>query len=277
MKWVIRICCCLIVLGLILAFAGGMLGGAQEARTRFNARHELTLDKGFDILDDITDYATDDMFDDTFDDMFDDTFDDVQSFPNSAVKEIELTLSGANFQLVMTDDNSLYYTVDATDTLYENYSVGLLDDNKWKATLRCAQTKDHPIFIYLPAGKTYEDCQIDLGAGTLKAEGTLSAEEFDIHVGAGQIQLALNRFSAADVKVGAGTAALSLEDTWSDYAYDFQCGAGSLRVNDKEMITGIGQNSRDTGIHELEIKVGMGTVDLYVAEDSTRVHHEEKH
>ena len=292
MKTFIKICCGVLVFGLLLTVVGFACGGrslsasevpglrwavhtTENAIDRWNWRwgwESRVANWAQDFADDFTD-RWDDDWDDDWDENWDSHWHDdnehavLHGSPAAALPErdhdsvadVELRLGEGRFELRPADlqNGKAPYTVDGT--YFKHLYSGMDDSDTWVVDAR-GNGGNERIVIYLPADTTYSKVEIELGAGSLGADA-LACDELKLSVGAGAAELRGVLANDLDVEVGAGTAALGLDARWEDCGYQAEVGLGSITVNGKTLLAGVGETSR-SGSPMLDLEAGAGTIEI---------------
>lgn len=293
MKTFVKICLGVFGFGLVLTTIGFAFGGraltpsqipglhwaahtAGRTLDHWGGRHWRWEDRVSDWADD---FASD--FSDRWDDEWDDwdetwdshRYDDYEeravlhgspaaALPESdydSVTDIELRLGEGRFELRPADlqRGKTPYTVDGT--YFKHLRSGMEDSDTWVVDARGSGDNER-IMIYLPADAMYREVDIELGAGSIDADA-LQCDELKLSVGAGSAELRGVLASSLDVEVGAGRAKLELDARWADCGYDAEVGLGSISVNGKSLLLGVGEASRG-GSPMLDLEAGAGTIDI---------------
>ena len=155
-------------------------------------------------------------------------------------------------------------------------------NNEQRGWNRSYSGKNAPfITITLPKGFVAEELELEMGMGSLTADG-LAARESGLFVGMGE--MVLKNFTSGDcdmevgmgtmeitglitgrstINCGMGTAELKLSGNADEYGYTATVGMGSVTVGG-ESVGGLGGDvSRNTGAaNRFDIDCGMGTVEI---------------
>lgn len=283
MKTTVKICCAVLVLGLVLTGAGYALGGQplyhnewHNGWFRFAGRFlpasmgDKLTDKINDRVNDTIDSALDHVWDghgwdghDWDDGDWDDHLPRASSASldesvTGSVRKVDLELGRGTYVLVEADGDAAPFSVDCSEAI--RLDSGFKDKDTWYVKAR-GNSKGTPITIYLPEGFSADKIDISVGAGELDA-GTLRAREFELEVGAADVRIASLGFTEdADIEIGAGNAEIGLTETWGSYGYDMEAGLGDITVNGETIISGIGEVSRHGGRH-LSAEVGAGSLSI---------------
>lgn len=122
----------------------------------------------------------------------------------SNVAKLDIAVGGCTFEFQQSDDKEFY--VEATnagkfqcflqnDTLYVKSSQTVVED--WD------QFDDGEIILYIPANYSFEQVNVELGAGLMEIPDIATAE-MNLEVGAGQITVDYLQTEKCDIEVGMG-------------------------------------------------------------------------
>lgn len=123
------------------------------------------------------------------------------------VQKLEIEVGGCSLITKSSGDNSFYAEAQNIgkfqcfvegDTLYVK---SITSSRRWN------QLKNAKITLYVPDGSSFEEADIELGAGVLEFE-ELSAKQAFLEVGAGQIKISRARVQELEVNVGLGQIVL---------------------------------------------------------------------
>lgn len=104
------------------------------------------------------------------------------------------------------------------------------------------------IYLYLPEGCYWREADIELGAGSIYAEG-LNAGKLELEVGAGKIDIDGVNADSLEISVGAGEVALN-----------------QMNVRKLELEVSMGNISADgTVLGNIEAECSMGNIELYLS------------
>lgn len=140
----------------------------------------------------------------------------------------------------------------------------------------------YPIQIEIPKNKKFVDAEFQIGAGilevqdleaenltmyvgagTVETSGSIRANEAELGVGMGTMDIHFIEFTTGYVNCGMGTVTATLGGKRQDYGTDIDCGLGAVNVG-SESHSGV--SSLRTGDSNapkyMEIECGMGTVDI---------------
>ena len=304
----------LILVGLILGVASTAAGGGKDV-ARMAENGELTFDGEFF---DFSFLGAEVDFEDTFDfDGAEPLYDleDVEVFDGSTeilsgdisrmelavgnVTDFEIALGGGEFFIQGSEDGKFYLEAESAEKL----QVYAEDETLHLKALR-TKTNDvgMKMTLYIPADVSYDEMQLELGAGVFKLEVPLTLESFEGEVGAGQmiidgltcntmdINVGAGEFlgesilvnDEAELKVGAGHiglqgdvkgdldvecslggAELTLAGAEIDFNYEIECAAGSVVAGTAEFSGLSSERSVDNGASkEMNLECAMGAIEV---------------
>lgn len=128
-----------------------------------------------------------------------------QTFSELNSVNLDVELGGCMFYIEESSDGTFYVEGENTSKFqaYEEggtvYLKATRKTNVWDEIKKCVIT------LYIPAGHSFSDVQMDLGAGLMDL-GTLYSGSMTLAVGAGQITADFLQAESLDVSVGAGEA-----------------------------------------------------------------------
>lgn len=302
----------LILLGLIIGIAGAAAGGNREVR-RMAKNGELTFDSdffpiSFPDFDDGEDvllgggegfYDLDDK--EVFREGKEILSGDISymQLPVSAITKLQITLGGGEFKILPSEDEHFYLEAKSADKLqvYDEKNTLYL-----KAIRTAVHNPDTKVTLYIPDTVSYEELELELGAGVLRLEDAFTIREADIEVGAGQMFLKNLTCSDLEVEVGAGeligaglqvsekgaftvgaghlqvdadvtgnlavecamgSAELTLTGDEDAFDYEIDCAAGMIKVGDREFGGLSAERSLDNGAgRKMELECQMGAIEV---------------
>ncbi|MCM1112524.1 MAG: DUF4097 family beta strand repeat-containing protein [Muribaculum sp.] len=141
----------------------------------------------------------------------------------SAVRELEIEAGGCTVVLEDSEDEDFHVSVKKAKSYQGYVSDGTLH---LKCIRKSQETgSDCTLLLAIPAGYTFDEVEMVLGAGELRGKSTLTASELDIELGAGAITLDDLDVGRLDAEVGAGS--LEVSGGIREFA-DVECAAGSV-------------------------------------------------
>lgn len=161
------------------------------------------------------------------------------------------------------------------------------------------------VVIGIPAGKKFNDVDINASAGAVTIEHSLTGKDVTLEVDAGQMtaervtagelelvagagELILDDFSADELNIdcgvgnvkikgkvekeveatcGVGCIVLKLAGSQEDYDYDLSCGVGSIEINGKSF-SALGGNKHidNDAPGEISLDCGVGSIEVEIKE-----------
>ena len=136
------------------------------------------------------------------------------------------------------------------------------------------------ITLYLPAGYSWQEVDLEVGAGQIQAE-SLKINELDITVGAGEIRLSGMEVGSVGAEVGVGNFVaqgivtrsieaecamgnleLQLAGSRTDYDYELQCVAGNIKIGEEQYGGGVAKEQKiNNGAgRRVDLECSMGNI-----------------
>ena len=136
------------------------------------------------------------------------------------------------------------------------------------------------ITLYLPAGYSWQEVDLEVGAGQIQAE-SLKINELDITVGAGEIRLSGMEVGSLGAEVGVGNFVaqgivtrsieaecamgnleLQLAGSRTDYDYELQCVAGNIKIGEEQYGGGVAKEQKiNNGAgRRVDLECSMGNI-----------------
>ncbi|MDD3339867.1 MAG: hypothetical protein PHS82_13550 [Lachnospiraceae bacterium] len=158
-------------------------------------------------------------------DEYDEAVSEVSYYDVGDIKNLDLQIGTGTLTIREAEDDQ--FTLDTTNSL-------LTDVKTSGSTLKvdCASSGRNTsagIVLYVPSGIEFREVKIDVGAGKAECSTPLQAREFDLEVGAGQLDMEL-----------AGAQ--------EDYNYDVDCAIGQIKIGESSY-SGLGVEKEITNKH----------------------------
>ncbi|MBE5872140.1 MAG: DUF4097 domain-containing protein [Lachnospiraceae bacterium] len=215
------------------------------------------------------------------------------------IGKLDIDCGAAELLIKESEDDSVYLATNS----YVKVKYRVEDDDLYIKCKGKTGTDIHgKVELYLPKEVTAERIKIDLGAGTVKNETALHAEELfleigagdaslsdvtvqttEAHVGAGKLRfdkfvteelktdVAMGEFSfdgridqEAAVDVAMGNAEIQLSDSSDEYSCEVSVGAGEVTVGGQKM-AGAYDGEFGDGDKELNLDCSMGRIKVTFA------------
>lgn len=252
----------LLAVGFVLAAVAGTIRGrtaisdvveaATGGRVHLNLGNWWDFGNWWEVLDDIgdslgdVDYAIDESME--FNRSYDVLKGDVKKYSvGGNVKELDIEVGGCSLITKSSGDDSFYVEAQNIgkfqcfvegDTLYVK---SITSSRRWN------QLKNSRITLYVPDGCSFEEADIELGAGVLEFE-ELSAKQASLVVGAGQIKISRAKVHELEVNVGLGQIVLQ-----------------DMDVAELEAEIGMGElEARGAITEKADISCSMGNVEMTI-------------
>lgn len=279
MKKFVKVCLLLAAVCAILGVAACAAGAVMGAGT--GALHEAWQKNGFrnwswNIGSDTIDWEKEGN-----------TVKTLDSFAVNEVDSLEIDLKYGTLDIKENDKNEI--TVKAEKN-QEKFQVVLKDGVLNLEDVRNKSVKDHNyhILLLLPKGAEFQSIKINNDAGIIETDDiTLTAQDINIKVSAGEIVAEHLEAAKLELRVGAGNADIDevkAEDAEitcgvgnidveligdeKDYNYEIACGIGNISINEQSY-SSLGKdkmvdNHADKEIH---LDCGVGNITLITEEE----------
>lgn len=286
----------LIIIGGIISVIGASAGGWQMMR-------ELRSDEGWwHVVDRVTeayDWRHPDSRRDDWKAYGEGEYEDT-GIAGEAVRKLDIDIGGAALYIVESGDNNFGIKKEGRYK-YECYvDKGELHLENDSNGHRLNMPDNERIWLYVPAGMTFDSISISVGAG-LAEIGELRADEIELVAGAGVMvsdrivcrslaaetgagKVTLNGIEARDmtlnvgagyayaqgsvsgdldVECGVGAAELALAQTFEAYNYKVECAAGAVIIGDKSYSAFVDDKYIDNkALSECSLECSMGSIKI---------------
>lgn len=196
-------------------------------------------------------------------------------YSTDEVQDLEVEVRKAVLTVLPSSDSDIHVES------YNEKNKILLKDGRLKITYN-GRANDNQIYLYLPEGFTFREADIDVaagtadienlsadeldlevGAGVLTVNGTLTAGEMKCAVGAGSATIALLDAQKVELECGMGEMILTLQGSEADYRGKLECGIGALTYGDSDYSGPAStQELSGTGNRQLEAECEMGSLEI---------------
>lgn len=210
----------LLVIGFVMAIAGGILGGTAginevvDSVTDGKLQINLGNGNGFGITIDGEDWVNEQFHYEITDNMiFESEYSmmhgDVEKHAvGSNVNKLNIEAGGCAFYFEESEDSQFYVEAEGTG----KFQCFIKNDSLHVKTTRKVNSWDDydecKIKLYIPADYNFEKVTVQLGAGYLEMDD-ITAAEMDLEVGAGKITADELQAEKCDVEVGMGEILIS--------------------------------------------------------------------
>jgi hypothetical protein len=241
-----------IAIGLVLTIIGGCLGaGSAFAKMVGNGAFSFNWDSDHSTIDikDLTDVN--------------------EEFTD--IKKLDIDLKYGSLKVEKTDGNTCKVVAESVVKGFsckEKDGTLIIEDNISNAiNFGFDDDYDPTITLYIPQGSSYEDVDIDVGAGYVNASD-INTKDLSIDIGAGEFEG--NKINAKDAKLSVGAGHLLIEEFVTD-TVKLDCGTGKMEVygnvqSDSNIDCGIGDivlsvaNAESS--YDYDIDCGIGNVSV---------------
>lgn len=275
-KFCIMAALVVIAIGFLLSAAGRFTQGSDYAKGFLVEVSEL-FDNVLNEYDDLEGYDIDDAI------IFDSN-EAVESgnidrvFENMNASVLHAEIGGCMLEILDSQDGSVRVVAENVGK-FQAYQKG---NELWITSTRMARenAEDSKITLYLPAGYSWQEVDLEVGAGQIVAEG-LKVSELDASVGAGEIRLSGMEVGRLDASAGVGNFVaqgtvtgsveaecsmgnleLKLSGSETDYDYELECVAGNIKIGEKQYGGGVAKEQNiDNGTgRRINLECSMGNI-----------------
>ncbi len=215
----------------------------------------------------------------------------------SRIKEMKIDIGGAALCFMESENDNFGLKIDGNGDYryYESKGVFYLEGGKKHLT-----DNHEKVYLYLPAGKKFDEVEINVGGGWLSVgeldarevdltvgagmmtSGRISCQSLDVEVGAGEVFLEGIEADKIDLEVGMGTAYIKgkigkeidascgmgmimadLDNAETDFNYEIECEAGGITLGDKKYSAFADDIRVDNGAPgKCSLECSMGSIDV---------------
>lgn len=251
----------LLLAGLILGTAAGtargrstieevvekVTGGRVRINLGFGEGWGITMGDGWLRSSDEVNYEIDDTI--GFDKDHEVQTGDVEKRrQDGTVENLEIHVGGCAFRVEDSGDDNFYVKTKNTKKFQAYIEDGTLYITSTTGSVKTwSQLSNVSITLYVPAGYSYRNVELEIGAGSL-VYPALQAESASVSAGAGKIELKDARVKKLEISVGAGQAEVK-----------------NMQVTELDVEVGMGEFVGDGVIDgDAEIECSMGNLELCV-------------
>lgn len=300
----------LILIGFIMGIAGSVAGGGYDV-LRMIENGELTFDSSFfgihfgdgsfDREEREPLYDLDDIEDFTGEEISGDI--EKRKLTDEIITKLDITLGGGELYLIDSEDGAFYLEAEKAESLQ-----AYVEDDTLK--LKALRTKGHfvnkydmKVYLYIPAGLSFEEVDIDLGAGVTDLSQLANVDELHVTVGAGKLtmngvmcteleatvgageliakdiavtnkaefQVDAGHIGASgeilgdvDVECALGAVELVLKDEEEAFNYEIECAAGNVQIGNRAF-TAVAADKRiqNDAIKDMKLECSLGSIEIY--------------
>lgn len=301
----------LIIIGFITGIAGSVAGGGYDV-LRMIRNGELSFRSSFfDVHfgDGFFDWEEDmeplDVLDDTVLLTGEEFSGDIEKrkLTDEVITKLDITLGGGELYFMNSDDGAFYMEAENVEKL-QTY----VEDHTLK--LKAVRTKTHynhehdmKIYLYIPDGLSFEEAELDLGAGVMDLSGLTYVEELNATVGAGKLAMAGVTCKELEATVGAGeliaeeitvtekaelqvdaghigvegeilgdldvncalgAAEFVLKDTEDAFNYEIECAAGNIQIGNRSFhAVAADKRIKNDALKDMKLECSLGAIKIY--------------
>lgn len=265
MKRIVKLCCLVLVLGIVLALGGWIAGG--QPYTSFWGGRPRTLRESLSMGSTAIRPNTAGRVD-----------------PDNASSGSTFTVTGLDFEL----DRGDYRILAGSEAAYsitgdgaKNLESWFDEDKIWHIECTPGYGKNPAVTIYLPADAYFDEIEIEAAAGSLELDA-LRARQIELNVGAAACDIDRIECDALSVDVGAGALETgridakllsadvgmgaftgTLAGSAEDYRYEAEAALGAVTLDGATVAGGIAaEGAGGSGSRLLDLNVGMGSIEL---------------
>lgn len=179
-------------------------------------------------------------------------YEDMQAAFASDIQNLDLDMAGGNCMISESSDEYFHIYAESTDefqyyTEHETLYIKGFED----ITFHTLSDADNYIRLEVPKDFRFDNIELELGAGMIKADSLLASNHINMEIGAGE--LTAKSLSADTLSVDIGAGNVELENA-SIKNSDLEIGLGNMTCSG--LITG-----------NLTAECGMGNLSLYLNDD----------
>ena len=240
---------CLLLLGMLLAIVGFIMGGGNQLGTIIKSANINTddiqikyINKDYDNIDVDFGFLNDDY------DVFTGDYSDEQIARDNEISELSMSLGGG--EIIIKESEDKYFQIEAnTDGNFQYY----VENNCLYITgLDGISTiNGNNLTLYIPKNAELDLIDLNFGGGEITVESFL-AETVDLELAAGTFEINQLKAERLEGNIGAGELVI---DEISVQDCDIEVGMGSIEMN-------------GTIKNDLSIDCAMGSADLYLTGDA---------
>lgn len=194
-----------------------------------------------------------------------------RTFDNMTASVLQVKIGGCALAILDSEDGCARVVAENVGK-FQAYQKG--NELRITSTRKAKENaEDSRITLYLPAGYSWQEAELEVGAGQIVAEG-LAVSKLDVSVGAGEIRLSRMEVGSLGAEVGVGNLVaqgnvtesieaecamgnleLKLTGSRTNYDYELECVAGNIKIGEEQYGGGVTK--------EQKINNGAGrTIDL---------------
>lgn len=219
----------------------------------------------------------------------------IQTFSASDIKNLDIEIGACELNILPSEDEFFYVHVDSAGT-YQGYvsedtlcvkamsstGIGATLSNENNELNLDIQAPVCAVDLYVPTNFSFEEIKLSLGAGEINGSAFLKADEMEVELAAGEINLtnletgilnaeigagiftcAANILENVDVECGMGEVNLELAGAGTDFNYDVEVAAGEVTVGEESFGGIAGDRSvNNNAAKNINIECAMGAVEV---------------
>jgi len=227
---------------------------------------------------------------------------DVEKFrvAGNEVEKLDLSVAGCELTIAKSEDDSFWVeakNVGKLQVLVKGDTLKMISTVTDKK-ISGSNVKNVKVTLYVPAEYSFDEAEVELGAGIIRAEG-FQAERFELEIGAGEVEmkgLQVENFELevgagsvklmdaelgkvkcsvgagnvnvdgklngdAEISCAAGNVAIKLSNSFTDFNYEVACTAGNVTLADKKY-SGLAKTQEidNDAKHDVEISCTAGNL-----------------
>lgn len=179
-----------------------------------------------------------------------------QAAASSDISNLDIEIGAGS--CIITESSDEYFHIsskEAAEFQYYTKDRTLYIKGFDKVPLKAHHNRSNELRLEIPKGFSFEDIELELGAGRIEADSLSASREISIEVGAGEMIADELSANTLDMEVGAGSA--EIKDAFVKNC-DMEVGLGSMIYS-------------GTITQNLSAECGMGNMELYL--DDTYENH----
>ncbi|MDD3277539.1 MAG: DUF4097 family beta strand repeat-containing protein [Lachnospiraceae bacterium] len=210
-----------------------------------------------------------------------DSAQDEETYSYSDIRELQIDIRYGTLKIQSTNGKSI--TVHAQKTDEKTFSAEQSGDKLIIAdrSVKKAPGEAPVILIDVPVNYQFDKAELLVKAGTMKLDSLyvdeldaevqagvmsvsqkITADQADISVGAGSITLALLDAKEIDFSCDAGKITATLAGKASDYSFDGECGAGTIKFGEESYGMFDHDMEHNGGSRSVDADCGIGTIKI---------------
>ena len=239
---------CLLLLGMLLAIVGFVMGGSKQLGTIIKSANINTDDFHIKYINnDYEDINVDFGFLNDKYDTLTGVYSDDKVAGDDEIRNLSMNVGGG--QIIIKETEDKYFKIEADTN--GNFQYYVEDECLYIAGLDGISTiYDNNITLYIPKNAKLDLIDLSFGGGEITVD-TFLADEVDLELAAGTFKIGTMKADRLEAEIGAGELVV---DEVSLKESDITVAMGSIQMN-------------GTIKNDISIECAMGSIDLYLTGD----------